>query len=38
MIRIFAVFTAVTTILYSGLSWSDEPTAEAKKAAAKVAI
>jgi cytochrome c553 len=38
MIRIFAVFTAVTTILYSGLSWGDEPTAEAKKAAAKVAI
>lgn len=38
MIRSFAVFTAVTTILYSGLLWGDEPTGEAKKAAAKVAI
>jgi len=38
MIRIFAVFTAAVTILYSGLSRGDEPTAEAKKAAAKVAI
>ena len=41
MIRSFAVFTAVTTILYSGLSWGDEPTTtnrEVKKAAAKVAV
>lgn len=38
MIRSFAVSLAVTTTLWSGLSWGDELTGEVKKAAAKVAI
>ena len=38
MLKSFIVFIAVTTSLCSGLSWGDEPAAEAKKAARKVAI
>jgi cytochrome c553 len=38
MTRSFAVLIAAGATLYCGLSWSDEPNAETKKAAAKVAV